>query len=157
MNFNYLAYKHGYLQSKFSLRIIKNLNVCWTVTFSIFLRPEWRILWGKKTQHIFCVLFLFISSTQMFQESLISSIASEKKNSQKTTEPVVQVLSLELSEWLHSFSLKLILTAVLLGFFLGVSVPSSLIQQLGKFIKGLGDISWAPVSVYSIWFYRKWP
>lgn len=45
---------HEYLQSKFSLRIIKNLNVCWTVTFSIFLRPEWRILCRERS--IFCTL-----------------------------------------------------------------------------------------------------
>lgn len=75
------------------------MNVCWTVTFSIFLRPEWRILWKKKTKQTYSVLlFVFISFTQMFQGSLVSSIAYKKKNSQKTTELVVQVLSLELSE-----------------------------------------------------------
>lgn len=99
MNLNYLVYKPVFLQSKFTLRIIKNMNVCWTVTFSIFLRPEWRILWKKKTKQTYSVLlFVFISFTQMFQGSLVSSIAYEKKNSQKTTELVVQVLSLELSE-----------------------------------------------------------
>lgn len=60
MNLNYLVYKPVFLQSKFTLRIIKNMNVCWTVTFSIFLRPEWRILWKKKqNKHI---LYFYLSS-----------------------------------------------------------------------------------------------
>lgn len=51
---------------------------------------------GKETYSV--LSFLFISFTQIFQGSLISSIAFEKKNSQKSTELIVQVFSLELSE-----------------------------------------------------------